>query len=85
MMIHVLLFALILSIGIVALRTIMGPSIWDRLLSFNVISCKVILVIVCLSLIYEDAEYLDIALTYALLAFCSTVLIARFIEWRDRL
>ncbi|TCK98583.1 multisubunit sodium/proton antiporter MrpF subunit [Natranaerovirga hydrolytica] len=85
MIVNILLIVLIVSIGLVSIRTIIGPTIWDRLITFNVISAKVILVILCLSFLYDNTEYLDIALTYALLAFCSTVLIARFIEWRDHL
>ncbi|MFW6015422.1 MAG: monovalent cation/H+ antiporter complex subunit F [bacterium] len=85
MIVQVLLFFLIISIVIVSIRTLLGPTIWDRLLTFNVMSSKVILAILCLSLIYDDLNYIDIALTYALLAFCSTILIARFLEWRDHL
>jgi multicomponent Na+:H+ antiporter subunit F len=84
-MIGVVLFVLILCICIITIRMIIAPTLWDRLLIFNVISTKVILIIVCLSFIYKDIYFLDISLTYALLGFCGTVLIARFIERRDHL
>ncbi|TCT15460.1 multicomponent Na+:H+ antiporter subunit F [Natranaerovirga pectinivora] len=85
MIIKILFFVLIFCIGIVSIRTMLGPTIWDRLITFNLISIKVILLIMCFSILYEAPEYLDIALTYALLAFISTILISRFLEWRDRL
>lgn len=84
-MIHILLFGLVLCMILVSVRMLLGPTIWDRLLTFNAISAKVILCIVCLSIFLEDVHILDISFTYALLGFSGTVLIARFIEGRDHL
>ncbi len=84
-MIQVLLFVLVLCMIFVSIRMLLGPTIWDRLLTFNVISTKVILFIVCLSVSLEDIHILDISFTYALLGFSGTILIARFIEGGDHL
>jgi multicomponent Na+:H+ antiporter subunit F len=63
----------------------MGPTIWDRLLSFNLISSKVVMLIVAFALFTEKTYILDIALTFTLFSFISTVLIARFIRERGTL
>ncbi|MDI3535530.1 MAG: multicomponent Na+:H+ antiporter subunit [Eubacteriaceae bacterium] len=64
------------------IRVLLGPSIWDRLLCLNVVSAKIIMAIVLLSVISNQDYLLDIALIYAFLGFLGTVLIARFIEKR---
>ena len=64
------------------IRVLLGPTIWDRLLSLNVISAKIIMAIVILSVLTKQEFLLDIALVYAFLGFLGTVLIARFIEKR---
>ena len=66
-------------------RLLMGPTIWDRLLSFNLISSKVVMLIVAFALFTEKTYILDIALTFTLFSFIATVLIARFIRERGTL
>ena len=66
-------------------RLLMGPTIWDRLLSFNLISSKVVMLIVAFALFTEKTYILDIALTFTLFSFIATVLIARFIKERGTL
>lgn len=76
----IILSILVIYIVIVVVRIIMGPTIWDRLLGFNMISSKIIVSIVILAILLDKSFLLDIALVYAVLGFLSTVLIARFIE-----
>lgn len=84
-MIQFVLISLVLAMCILSLRMLLGPTIWDRLLAFNVLSTKVILIIVVLSILLEDMDILDISFTYALLGFIGTILIGRFIEGRHHL
>lgn len=62
-----------------------GPTIWDRLLSFNLISTKIVILIVAFALFTENTYMLDIALCFTLFSCISTVLIARFIKERGNL
>lgn len=64
------------------IRSIKGPTIWDRMLGFNMISSKILMAIMVLAFMLEKSYYLDIALIYALFGFISIVLIARFIRKR---
>lgn len=77
----------LLSIFIVLfiVKMFIGPTIWDRLLCFNIISSKVVMLIVAFALFTEKTYILDIALTFTLFSFISTVLIARFIKERGTL
>jgi multicomponent Na+:H+ antiporter subunit F len=68
------------SIVLILIRVILGPSIWDRLLGLNVISAKIIMSIVIFALIINKAYLLDVALVFSLLGFIGTVFIAQFVE-----
>jgi multicomponent Na+:H+ antiporter subunit F len=61
---------------------IAGPTIFDRLLMFNVLSSKVVIAMVIYALMTQQSYMLDIAIVYTLLSFVSTVLIARFVRAR---
>lgn len=79
MMIYFMTVLGILGI-IVIVKMVQGPTIWDRLLTFNQLSSKIIISIVMLSLITSQSYLLDIAIVYTLLSFIATVLIARFVR-----
>ena len=66
------------------LRAVLGPSIWDRLLAMNLISTKIIVIIVVLaSVFYSGLAYLlDFAIIYALSGFMGTIFIALFLSDR---
>lgn len=66
-------------------RLFMGPTIWDRLLAFNLISSKIVMLIVAFALFTEKIYILDIAITFTLFSFIATVLIARFVKERGTL
>ena len=63
-------------------RIIRGPSIWDRLLGLNLISTKIIIMIVIFASFQETAYLLDLAIVYTLLGFISTIFTARFLLGR---
>ncbi len=71
--------------GVSTLRAILGPTVWDRVLGFNLLSSKIVMIIVLFAFLLEKSYLLDIALIYALFGFGGTVMIARFVEKRDRL
>jgi len=71
--------------ALVLIRVIIGPTIWDRLLGLNMISSKIIMSIIILSVVTDRSFLLDIALVYSFLGFIGTVLIARFVETRGEI
>lgn len=74
-----LIVIFLLSIGGIV-RILIGPTVWDRLLGMSLISSKIIVAIVVVSVITDRSFLMDIAIIYSLLGFLSSVLIARFIE-----
>ena len=65
-------------------RAIMGPSIWDRLMAMNIISTKIIVIIIVFASVNETAYLLDFAIIYALFGFIGTIFIALFLSERSR-
>jgi len=64
------------------IRVLKGPTIWDRLLGMNLISTKIIVVIIVFASLYETTFLLDFAIVYALMGFVSTIFIALFLSER---
>ena len=61
-------------------RVIFGPTSWDRLIAVNLISSKVIMIMVAAAVFFERRIYLDVALVYAIIGFVSIIAISRFLE-----
>lgn len=84
-MINIITHILIVVAMFTAIRILIGPTVWDRLLAFNLLSSKLIMIIVMCAIIFEKNFLLDIALTYALLGFVSTLFIARFVKDKGKI
>lgn len=67
-----------------AIRMILGPSIWDRLLSLNLLTSKVIMILVLLAVVFKETYILDLAIVYALLGFVGVMFIAISIQKRGQ-
>jgi len=85
-----MIYTVILSIiGVFAVadifKMISGPTVFDRLLAFNILSSKVVMAMVVYALSTSQGYMLDIAITYTLLSFVSTVLISRFVRTKGTL
>jgi multicomponent Na+:H+ antiporter subunit F len=66
-------------------RIIKGPTIWDRILGFNLFTAVIILLILVYTVI-EDISYLiDIAIVYTLLGFIGIIFISRFVQRKGKI
>ena len=75
-----MLVGTILMIGIMLIRVFKGPSVFDRLNGIFVIGIDVIMVIHFVGFVDGRIDmYVDIAISYGLLGFLSTVMIAKFL------
>ncbi|MBM7581879.1 multicomponent Na+:H+ antiporter subunit F [Caldicoprobacter guelmensis] len=73
-------------LGVASLvRAILGPTVWDRILGVNLLSSKIVMVIVVFAFLVNKSYLLDIAIIYALFGFVGIVMISRFIEKRGEL
>ena len=67
-----------------AIRMILGPSIWDRLLSLNLLTSKVIMILILLAVLFKETYILDLAIVYALLGFVGVMFIAISVQKRGQ-
>jgi multicomponent Na+:H+ antiporter subunit F len=82
-LVHLLgLTVLGVAILISLIRLCLGPTLFDRVLSMNVVGTLVILLIALIGFISGRPEFLDIALLYALINFISTIAILKILRYR---
>lgn len=72
----IILFALFMTL----FRFIKGPSFSDRIVAFDVLGIMSVSLLVIVSLYFERAIYLDIALIIGLIGFLGTTIFGRYIE-----
>lgn len=78
-MIVITMIVLFIALFISLIRYIKGDTIWERLLSLNLMSIKVLLLTTVYSIYREDIFLLDTSVTFAIVSFLVVVLLARFI------
>lgn len=75
-----LLIGIIVIIGLMLIRVFRGPSVYDRLNGIFVIGIDVIVIIMLAGFVDGRADmYVDIAISYGILGFLSTVIIAKIL------
>ena len=72
--------AILVAMGLALLRTLLGPTIWDRILAVNSFGTKTVLLIALLGALAGRTDYLDVALLYALINFLGTVALMKYVE-----
>lgn len=78
-MIIITMVVLFIALFISLLRYIKGETIWEKLLSLNLMSIKVLLLTTVYSIYKKDLFLLDTSVTFAIVSFLVVVLLARFI------
>jgi multicomponent Na+:H+ antiporter subunit F len=76
--------AILVAMGLALLRTLLGPTIWDRILAVNSFGTKTVLLIALIGALAGRTDYLDVALLYALINFIGTVALMKYIETAPR-
>ncbi|MCL0088642.1 monovalent cation/H+ antiporter complex subunit F [Dehalococcoidia bacterium] len=61
-------------------RLISGPTLPDRIVAAQAITTKTLAILVLLAFMHDQMIFLDISLTYAVLAFLSVLAVARYLE-----
>ena len=79
---NVLIVAIIIigiSMLLVVIRFVKGPSLPDRVTAFDLFTTLVIASITIFSLIWENTSFLDVAVVLSLIAFLSAMSFAYYI------
>ena len=83
-MIIAIMMAVIAVIGMMLQRVFQGPTVYDRMNGLALTGTYTILLIILFGYLDGRPEmYLDIALSYAILGFVGSVIIAKYLGGKD--
>ncbi len=75
--------AIVVTMVLVLVRALLGPTVYDRILAANSFGTKTVLIIAVYGFLTGRPDFLDIALVYALINFISVVAVLKFFEYGD--
>ncbi len=85
-MIYATCVVLILSAGMLLVRALRGPTVFDRILAVNAIGTKAVLLVACIAFLDlthgVPGFYIDTSIVYALINFVATIAILKYIQYR---
>jgi multicomponent Na+:H+ antiporter subunit F len=70
--------SILIVMGMAIIRGVIGPTLYDRILAFNMIGTKTVLLISILGFVMGRPEFLDVAIVYALINFISMIAVLHF-------
>nr|CRH06376.1 Putative multisubunit Na+/H+ antiporter, MnhF subunit [Candidatus Magnetococcus massalia] len=73
--------AILVSMAVILVRALLGPTVYDRILAVNLFGTCTVLAIANYGFMTGRPDFLDIALIYALINFISTIAILRFFKY----
>ena len=72
--------AILVVMALAIIRSVMGPTLYDRILAVNMFGTKTVLLISLLGFVMGRPEFLDIAIVYALINFISVIGVLHYSE-----
>lgn len=81
---YIILPVLTLSLVLVFVRFMIGPSLSDRVIALDLLITIGIGIIAVYSIVSDQPTFLDIAMILALIAFLSTVAFSYYLEKREK-
>lgn len=82
-MIGASVIAIIVAMGLTLLRTLMGPTLYDRVLAVNSFGTKTVLLLGVFGFLMGRPDFLDLAILYALINFVATIAVLKFVRYRS--
>lgn len=73
--------AVLVTMGMAVIRALLGPTVYDRILSVNIFGTKTVLIIALIGFILGRPEFIDVAIVYALINFIGIVAVLKFFEY----
>ncbi|MBP1968742.1 multicomponent Na+:H+ antiporter subunit F [Virgibacillus natechei] len=77
---QVVLIVMSISLFVCFIRTIIGPTLPDRVLALDSFGINLIGFVGMIMLVQETVAYSDVALVLSILAFIGTIALSKFIE-----
>ena len=82
-MLETIIIVVLISMGLVIVRAVLGPTTYDRILAVNTFGTKTVIFIVLLGVLAGDMMFLDIALIYVLINFITTIGFLKYFKYRS--
>ena len=80
-MYYVVTIATLVTMALALIRAVLGPTVYDRVLSVNMFGTKTVLLISVIAFLAGRPDFLDLALAYALINFIGVVAVLRYFEY----
>lgn len=74
---------LLAAMAMMIARAIAGPTHYDRILASNSFGTKTVLLIAVIGFMFGRPAFLDIAISYALINFVTTIAMMKFFRYRS--
>ena len=75
--------ALLVCMAMSLVRSILGPTVFDRVLALNSFGTKTVLLIAVIGFLTGRPDFLDLALVYALMNFIGTIAVMKYARFGD--
>ncbi len=79
-MYYVVSIAIMVTMALALIRAVLGPSVYDRVLAVNMFGTKTTLLLSVIAFLYGRPDFLDLALTYALINFIGVLAVLEFFQ-----
>ena len=73
--------AILVTMGLILVRALLGPTHHDRILAANMFGTKTVLFISVVGFLNDRPDFLDIAIVYALINFIGVIAMLRYYEF----
>ena len=75
--------AILVTMALALARAIAGPGVYDRVLAVNMFGTKTALLLAVIAFLFDRPDFLDLALTYALINFVGVLAVLEFFRQRS--
>lgn len=82
MIYYAAIVAILATMALALARALVGPTVYDRVLAVNMLGTKTVLLLAVASFFIGRPDFLDMALTYALINFIGTLAVLEFFRVR---
>ncbi len=77
------MIGILVTMALALCRALLGPTVYDRILSINMFGTKTVLFIAVLGFLTGRPDFLDLALIYVLINFIGTLAVLKFVRYGD--
>lgn len=79
----VAVLALLVTLGLVLIRGLLGPTVFDRAQVANTVGTVAVMLLAVFGFLFGRPEFLDLAIIYGLLNVIGTIAVLKFFRYGD--